>query len=227
MLDRMQTRAGGEHPPGKDALDLALERHLVDFEKGVGVRRLGRRARVAHARGDLQRPELHRFADPRVEGDDAAGDLVESGEDRPSICDLLRRHFGDDRVVRPRCRVCRLGRRRICRLRRNARALKRRRRLAGAAGGAVVAPAGGGKGCLWTPEGERAAGNAGPDCPGNRTGGGCAGNAPLGISAGGRSVASPNVDWAATGPAASVPPSVAKRAAIRSMEPYARASFGA
>src|ERR1700730_17889387 len=56
----------------------------------------------------------------------------------------------------------------------------------GAAGGAFVAPAGGGKGCLWTPEGERAAGNAGPDsCPGNRTGGGCAGNAPLGISAGG------------------------------------------
>ena len=127
----MQTRAGGEHPPGKDALDLALERHLVDFEKGVGVRRLGRRARVAHARGDLQRPELHRFADRRVEGDDAAGDLVESGEHRPSICDLLRRHFGDDRVVRPRCRVCRLGRRRIGRLRRDARALNRRRRLAG------------------------------------------------------------------------------------------------
>ena len=65
MLDRVQARAGGEHPAGEDALDLALQRHLVDFDEGVGVRRLGRRARVAHARRHLQRAELHGLVDRR------------------------------------------------------------------------------------------------------------------------------------------------------------------
>ena len=84
MLDRVQARARGEHPAGEDALDLALQRDLVDLDEGVGVRRLGRRPRVADARRHLQRAELHRLVDRHVEGDDAAGDLVEAGEHRAS-----------------------------------------------------------------------------------------------------------------------------------------------
>ena len=38
MLDRVQAGARREHPAGEDALDLALQRHLVDFDEGVGVR---------------------------------------------------------------------------------------------------------------------------------------------------------------------------------------------
>ena len=50
--------------------------------KASVLRRLGRRPRVAGARRHLQRAELHRLVDGDVERDDAAGDLVEPGEDR-------------------------------------------------------------------------------------------------------------------------------------------------
>ncbi len=40
MLDRMQAGARREHPAREDALDLALQRHLVDFDEGVGIRGL-------------------------------------------------------------------------------------------------------------------------------------------------------------------------------------------
>ena len=63
MLDRVQAGARGEHPAGEDALDLALQRDLVDLDEGVGIRRLGRRARVADARRHLQRAELHGLVD--------------------------------------------------------------------------------------------------------------------------------------------------------------------
>jgi len=99
MLDGVQARARGEHPAGEDALDLALERHLVDVDEGIGVGRLGRRPRVARPCGDLQRAELHRLADRRVERNDAAGDLVQPGKHRPGVRDLLRRRLGDDRIV--------------------------------------------------------------------------------------------------------------------------------
>ena len=99
MLDRVQPGARREHPPGEDALDLALQRHLVDLEERIGVRRLGRRARVAGARRDLQRAELHRLADGGVEADDAAGDLVEAGEQRALVGDLLRWRLGDDLIA--------------------------------------------------------------------------------------------------------------------------------
>ena len=63
MLDPVQAGARGEHPAREDALDLALQRHLVDLDEGVGVGRLGRRSRVAGARRHLQRAELHGLAD--------------------------------------------------------------------------------------------------------------------------------------------------------------------
>ena len=46
--------------------------------------------RVADPRRHLQRAELHRLVDVDVEGDDAAGDLVEAGEDRDRVGDLAR-----------------------------------------------------------------------------------------------------------------------------------------
>ena len=149
MLDRMQTRAGGEHPPGKDALDLALERHLVNYEKGVVLRRLGRRKSVAHARGDLRRL-IAPFADPRVEGDDAAGDLVESEKTaRPfaifcvgiSVM-IVSSGLGAVSAGWGGGGLAGCG---VTRVRSTGGGA-----WPGAAGGAVVAPAGGGKGCLWT-----------------------------------------------------------------------------
>jgi hypothetical protein len=95
MLDRVQAGTGGEHPAGEDALHLALQGHLVDLDEGVGVRRLFRRARVAGPGGELQRAELHGLADVHGEVDDAAGDLVETGEMRGRMHDALRRRSHD------------------------------------------------------------------------------------------------------------------------------------
>ena len=67
VLDRVQAGARREHPAGEDALDLALQRHFVDLDEGVGLRRLGRRARIADARRHLQRAELHGLVDGDVE----------------------------------------------------------------------------------------------------------------------------------------------------------------
>ena len=150
MLDRVQARTRGEHPAGEDALDLALQGDLVDLEEGVGVRRLGRRARVADARRHLQRAELHRLVQRNVERDDAAGDLVEAGEHRRIVRDLLRRRRDHDLVVRRRGRGRRLA--------------GRAARLAlpgGRPGSARLrgwpAPGGGGRSCCWNPPGGRPA----------------------------------------------------------------------
>ena len=78
MLDRVQARACREHPAREDPLDLALECHFVDCNEGIGVRRLGRRTRIANARRHLERTELHGFVDGDFERNDAAGDFVEA-----------------------------------------------------------------------------------------------------------------------------------------------------
>src|SRR5579872_1683578 len=41
VLDRVETRARGKHPPGEDAPHLALQRDLVDLDETVGERRFG------------------------------------------------------------------------------------------------------------------------------------------------------------------------------------------
>ncbi|MBN9023987.1 MAG: leucyl/phenylalanyl-tRNA--protein transferase [Rhizobiales bacterium] len=102
VVDGVEARARGEHPAREDAPDLAVERDLVDLDEGVGQRRLGRGAAVAGPRRDLQRAELHRLVDIDVEGDDAAGDLVEPGEDGDGIGDPLGRRRLDLRVLRTR-----------------------------------------------------------------------------------------------------------------------------
>jgi hypothetical protein len=91
----MQAGTGGEHPAGEDALHLALQGHLIDLDESVGVRRLFRRASVAGAGGELQRAELHGLADVHREVDDAAGDLIETGELRGRMHDALRRRSND------------------------------------------------------------------------------------------------------------------------------------
>ena len=94
MLDAVQAGARRIHPAGKDPLHLALQRDLVDLDKGVGVGGLGRRPRVAGVGLDPQRAELDGLADILVEIDDAPGDLVEAGEARLLVDDLLRRRLG-------------------------------------------------------------------------------------------------------------------------------------
>src|SRR5262249_4264127 len=104
VLDRMEAGTGREHPASEDALDLGLQRDLVDLDEGVGVLRLGGRARVARARRHLQRAELHGFVDRHVERGDAACDLVEAREHRGRVDDLLRRRRYADLIawLRPR-----------------------------------------------------------------------------------------------------------------------------
>src|SRR5262249_54071555 len=102
VLDRVQARARREHPTGEDALDGALQPHLLDLDGGVGVGGRGRRAGVADRRCHLQRAELYGLADGGIEGDDAAGDLVEAGEHGGLVGDLLRRRLGDDLIARLR-----------------------------------------------------------------------------------------------------------------------------
>ena len=111
MLDCVQAGTGRKHPAGEDTLDFALQRHFVDFDKGVGVRRLGRRPRITHARRHLQRTELHGLVDGDVERDDAAGDLVEAGEHRGRIGNALRRRLDHDFVAGLRRGIGRLRRR--------------------------------------------------------------------------------------------------------------------
>ena len=98
MLDAVQARARGIHPAREDALVGLAGRDLIHLDEGVGLRRLGGRPGEAGPGGHLQRAELHRLAHPGLEGDDAAGDLVEPCEDRRAVADLVGlRH-------RPGCR---------------------------------------------------------------------------------------------------------------------------
>ena len=110
MLDAMQAGACPEHPAGENPLYLALKGDLIDLDEGVGIGGFGRRACVASVSLHPQRAELHGFADILVKVDDAAGDLVETGEDGLLVDDLLGRRLGDDLVPRLQRRRCRRSR---------------------------------------------------------------------------------------------------------------------
>jgi len=90
VLDGVKTGTLGEHPAGEDALHLAGELHFVDFDEGCGMRRLGRRARVADPRRDLECAELDRLVDGNLEMRDAPRHLVEGGEHRDRVLDDFR-----------------------------------------------------------------------------------------------------------------------------------------
>ena len=113
MLDTMQARARREHPAGENPLHLALKGDLVDLDKGVGIGGFRRGARIAGVGLHTQRTELHGFADILVEVNDAARDLVEAGEDRLLVDDLLGRRLGDDFVAWLKRRRCRRSRTRL------------------------------------------------------------------------------------------------------------------
>jgi hypothetical protein len=89
VLDGVKAGALGEHPAGEDALHLAGELHLVDLDKGRRIGRLGRWARVAHPRRNLERAELDCLVDGNFEMGNAPGDLVERGEDRDWVLNDL------------------------------------------------------------------------------------------------------------------------------------------
>ena len=115
MLDAVQAGTCSEHPAGKYPLYLALQRDLVDLDKCISIRRLGRRARIAGIGLHPQRTELHGFADGGIEVDDPAGDLVEAGEHGALVDDFLGRRLGDDLVagLQRRRRRRRRGRARV------------------------------------------------------------------------------------------------------------------
>src|ERR1700733_11378348 len=151
VLDAVQAGAGGEHPARENPLHLALQRDLVDLDKGVGVGGFRRRPRIAGVGLHPQRTELHGLADVGVEIDDAAGDLVEAGKARLLVDDLGGGRFGDHLVAglqggrraRHALGWLFLSRQRIGRRRRNRDALTRLRRRDRDAGGRILRNDGG------------------------------------------------------------------------------------
>ncbi len=80
MFDPVQTGTRRKHPARKYPLHLALQRDLIDLDKGVSVGGFGSRAGVAGIGLDPQRAELNGFAYILVKIDDAPGDLVQAGK---------------------------------------------------------------------------------------------------------------------------------------------------
>jgi hypothetical protein len=89
VLHGVKPRAIGEHPAGEDPLDIAVQLDLVHLDEGGGMRRLGRRAGVAHPRRHLEGAELHGLVYRDFEMRDAPRHLVEGGEDGDRILDLV------------------------------------------------------------------------------------------------------------------------------------------
>jgi hypothetical protein len=86
--------AVGEHPAGKDTLDLSGELELVNLDEGVGVRRLGWRPGVANPRRHFQRAELHRLIDRNFQMRDAPRHFVEGGKHGDLVLDGFGTHSG-------------------------------------------------------------------------------------------------------------------------------------
>jgi hypothetical protein len=78
-----------KHPTRKNPVHLSRQPDLIDLDETRGVRCLGRRARIADARGNPQGAELHRLADGDLEMRDAPRHLVEGGKHGDRILDLL------------------------------------------------------------------------------------------------------------------------------------------
>jgi hypothetical protein len=95
VLDCVKPGALGEHPAGEDPLNLAGELDLVHFDKGGGMRRLGRGARVAHPRRHLEGAELDRLVNRNLKMRDSSCHLVECREDGDRVLDRVgMREFG-------------------------------------------------------------------------------------------------------------------------------------
>jgi len=103
MLDGVKAGAFGEHPACEDAVLVARELDLVDLHERGRVRRLGRRARIANARRNLQRAEFDCLIDGHFQMRDAARHFVEGGEDGDLVLDGL----GMESLTRQRHGACR------------------------------------------------------------------------------------------------------------------------
>jgi hypothetical protein len=77
----------GEHPAGKDALDLSGELDLVNLDEGCGVWRLGGWPGIANPRRHFERAELHRLVDRNFQMRDAPRHLVERGKHGDLVLD--------------------------------------------------------------------------------------------------------------------------------------------
>jgi len=94
VLHGVKAGAIGEHPAGKDALDLSGELDLVNLDEGVGMRRLGWRPGIANPRRHFQRAELHRLIDRNLQMRDAPRYLVESGKYGDLVLDGVGKRSG-------------------------------------------------------------------------------------------------------------------------------------
>ena len=102
VLHGVKAGAVGEHPAGKDALDLSVELDLVNLDEGGGVRRLGWRPGVADPRRHFQRAELHRLIDRNFQMRDAPRHLVERGEHGDRVLDRFGTRSGSRQAPRQR-----------------------------------------------------------------------------------------------------------------------------
>jgi len=87
VLDGVKAGALGKHPASEDPLHLARQLDLVDLDEGRGVRRIGRRARVAHPRRHLKSAELDGLIYRDLQVRDASRHLVEGGEHGDRVLD--------------------------------------------------------------------------------------------------------------------------------------------
>jgi hypothetical protein len=94
VLHGVKAWALGEHPTGKDALDLSVELDFVHLGEGSGVGWLRGRAAIADPRCHFQRAELHRLIDGDLQMRDTSRHLVERGEYGDRVLDLVGAHFG-------------------------------------------------------------------------------------------------------------------------------------
>ena len=85
----MKSRAFREHPAGENPLHLARKLNLIHFYERRGVRRFGRRARVANPGRHLERSELDGLVHGDLEVRDASRHLVEGSENRDRILDRV------------------------------------------------------------------------------------------------------------------------------------------
>jgi hypothetical protein len=87
VLDGVKAWTVGEHPAGKDALDLSGELDLVNLDERCRMGRLGGWAAIADPRRHFERAELHRLIDRDFQMRNAPRYLVESGKHGDLVLD--------------------------------------------------------------------------------------------------------------------------------------------
>jgi hypothetical protein len=89
VLDRVEAGAIGKHPTAEDPPLFVVEHDLVDLDEARRLRRLGRRAGIADARGDFEGAEGRRLVERNLEPRNLGGHLVEGGKHRDRVVDAL------------------------------------------------------------------------------------------------------------------------------------------